>query len=271
MKILITGANGQLGSQIVEQLRHRIPAGQIVAGVRQVEQAQHLSEQGIEVRYVDYDMPESLTAAVHGISRLLLISSPHQDDSVRLTQHKQVIAAAKAGGVKHLLYTGLAFSGWTAGKDTPENVHALTEEAIVASGLEYTFLRNGLYMDFVGVLGLKEAMSSGELVTAPGAWAFNSVTRGDLALAAAVVLGREASGNQIYELASSQSWGFTDLAAVLTEVAGSRVVHREDAGVQHWIYAFLSRLDTSSTSGDLEQLIGRPLTSLKDSILPFLA
>lgn len=241
MKILITGANGQLGSQIIEQLRRRIPAGQIVAGVRQVEQAAHLREQGIEVRYADYDVPESLAAAVSGISRLLLISSPHQDDSVRLTQHQQVIAAAKAGGVKHLLYTGLAFSGWTAGQDAPENVHALTEQAIVASGLEYTFLRNGLYMDFVGVLGLKEAMSSGELVTAPGAWVFNSVTRGDLAL-----------------------------ASVLAEVAGRRVVHLEDAGVQHWIYAFLSRLDTSSASRDLEQLIGRPVTPLKDSILPFL-
>lgn len=139
MKILITGAAGQLGSQIIEQLRHRIPVGQIVAGVRRVELAGPLKEQGIEVRYMDYDDPESLETAVHGISRLLLISSPHQDDSVRLTQHKQVIAAAKAGGVKHLLYTGLAFSGWTAGKDTPDNVHALTEQAIVASGLEYTF------------------------------------------------------------------------------------------------------------------------------------
>ncbi|WP_238655794.1 NAD(P)H-binding protein [Paenibacillus piscarius] len=270
MRILITGANGQLGSQIIELLRHRIPAGQIVAGVRQMEQAAHLREQGIEIRYVDYDMPESLSAAVQGISRLLLISSPHQDDSVRLTQHKQVIAAAKAGGVKHLLYTGLAFSGWTAGKDTPDNVHALTEQAIAASGLEYTFLRNGLYMDFVGVLGLKEAMSSGELVTAPGPWAFNAVTRSDLALAAAAVLGTEASGNKIYELTASQTWDFADLAAVLTEVAGSKVVHREDAGVQHWIYAFLSRLDTSSTSRDLEQLMGRPVTTLKDSILPFL-
>lgn len=270
MKILITGAAGQLGSQIIEQLRHRIPAGQIVAGVRQVEQAAHLREQGIEVRYVDYDVPESLAEAVRGISRLLLISSPHQDDSVRLTQHKQVIAAVKAGGVKRLLYTGLAFSGWTAGQDTQGNVHALTEQAIIESGLEYTFLRNGLYMDFVGVLGLKEAMSSGELVTVPGAWAFNSVTRADLALAAAVVLGSEASGNQVYELAAPQTWNFADLAAVLTEAGGRTVVHREDAGVQHWIYAFLSRLNTSSTSRDLEQLMGRPVTPLKDSILPFL-
>lgn len=270
MKILITGATGQLGSQIIEQLRQRIHAGQIVAGVRKVEQAARLREQGIEVRYADYDVPESLEAAVQGITRLLLISSPHQDDSVRLTQHKQVIAAAKNGGVKHLLYTGLAFAGWTAGKDTPDNVHALTEQAIVESGLEYTFLRNGLYMDFVGVLGLKEAISSGELVTAPGAWTFNAVMRSDLALATAAVLSTEASGNQVYELAAPRTWNFADLTAVLTEVAGREVVHREDAGVQHWIYAFLSRMDTFSTSRDLEQLMGRPVTPLKDSILPFL-
>lgn len=270
MKIMITGAAGQLGNLIIENLRSRIPAEQIVAGVRKLEQAAHLREQGIEVRYADYDVPESLDEAFCGISRLLLISSSHTDDSVRLTQHKQVIDAAKRSGVGHILYTGFAFPRQSIDQNKPANVHTLTEQAIIESGLEYTFLRNALYIDFVGVLGLKEALTCGELVTAPGDWKFNSVNRGDLALATAAVLAEGKSGHQIYELTTPQTWDFADLAEVLTEVAGKPIVHRQDAAVQHWIYAFISKLDTSSTSGDLERLMGRPVTPLRESVMPFL-
>ncbi|QUL57802.1 NmrA family NAD(P)-binding protein [Paenibacillus tritici] len=271
MTIMITGATGQLGILIMEYLLERIPAGQMIAGVRKLEQAAPLQEQGIGVRVADYDVPESLNEAFDGITRLLLISSSHTDDNVRLAQHKRVIDAAVQSGVGHILYTGFAFSQRRSDPGKPDNVHTLTEQAIMESGLEYTFLRNALYIDFVGVLGLKEALSSGELITAPGEWRFNSVGRRDLALAAtAAVLGEDGAGNHIYELTAPQTWDFDDLAEVLTEVAGKPVVHRQDDGIQHWIYAFMSKLDTSSTSGDLERLMGRPVTPLKDSILPFL-
>jgi NAD(P)H dehydrogenase (quinone) len=271
MKMMITGATGQLGSLIIEELRERVPAEQIVAGVRRVEQAAHLRELGVENRYADYDVPESLAEAFHGVTRLLLISSSHTDDSIRLAQHKRVIEAAKRSGVGHILYTSFAFPRRSSGQNTTDNVHALTEQAIVESGLEYTFLRNALYIDFVAVLGLKEALASGELITAPGEWQFNSVTRADLALAAAAVLAEGKSGNRIYELTTPETWNLADLAEVLAEVAGKPVVHRQDDGIQHWIYAWLSKLDTSSTSGDLEQLMGRPVTSLKESVMPFLS
>lgn len=172
--------------------------------------------------------------------------------------------------MEHILYTGFAFPRPSPDQSKPANVHTLTEQAIIESGLEYTFLRNALYIDFVGVLGLKDALASGDFVTAPGEWKFNSVTRGDLALAAANLLAEGKSGNQIFELTTPQTWDFADLAEVLTEVAGKPVVHRQDAGVHHWIYDFVGKLDTSSTSGDLERLMGRPVTPLKDGILPFL-
>ncbi|WP_405112664.1 SDR family oxidoreductase [Paenibacillus sp. FSL K6-1217] len=270
MTIMITGATGQLGSLIIEQLRQRLPAGQIVAGIRRMEQAADFREKGIEVRYADYDQPESLEEACRGITRLLLISSSHADDNVRLAQHKRVIDAAKRGGVEHLLYTGFAFPQQSTDQSKPKNVHILTEQAILESGLGYTFLRNGLYMDFLGVMGLKEAVSSGVLATAPGEWRFNSVTRADLAEATAALLGRGDSGNHVVELSASQTWDLADLAGLLTEIAGKPVVHVQDASIQHWIYAWLRTLDTASTSRDLERLMGRPATPLRESILPFI-
>lgn len=167
MKTMITGATGQLGRLIIDNLLQKMPQEQIVAGARHPDKAIELQRQGIEIRYADYDVPEGLEAAFHDISQLLLISSSHTDDGIRLAQHKRVIEAAVKAGVSHILYTGFAFPQQRI-NIASGNVHTLTERVILDSGLEYTFLRNALYIDFVNVLGLKEASRRGELITHPG-------------------------------------------------------------------------------------------------------
>lgn len=268
MSIMVTGATGQLGSLIMENLLQFVPSSQIIACVRDLEKAKELLEKGVEIRFGDYDQPDSLVEAFSGVTNLLFISSSHPDDNVRLNQHSEVVNAAIKAGVKHLLYTGFAFP---PKEQIPANhVHLLTEQMILKSGIDYTFLRNALYMDFVDVLGLKEAIQSGELITYPGNWLFNSVTRKDLALATAVVLTTTGHHNQIYELAAPRSWDFSELAEILSELSGTRIVHRQDSNIQHWIYSFLAKLDTASTSNDMERLMGRPVTTLKESVVTFL-
>ncbi|ASA21408.1 SDR family oxidoreductase [Paenibacillus donghaensis] len=268
MTLLITGAAGQLGSLIIQTLDGKVPAGQVIAGVRNLDQATLALDKGMQVRLTDYDRPDTLASAFEGVEQVLLISSSHTDDELRLQQHNRVIAAAKTAGVKHLLYTSFAFP--PKGPIPTNHVHMLTEQAILASGLEYTMLRNALYIDFVGVLGMDEAIRSGELRTPPGAWRFNSVTRKDLAGGIAAVLSSAGHRNQIYELTAPAAWTFTDLATSLSELAGKPVVHREDPNIQHWIYPFMSKLDTSSTSDRLVQLLEGPVTGLTESIRPLL-
>lgn len=149
------------------------------------------------------------------------------------------------------------------------HIHLLTEQLILESGIAYTFLRNALYIDFVGVLGLKEAMESGELPTYPGNWQFNSVTREDLALATAKVLTTSGHENQVHELAAPNVWDFNDLVDVLSELSGKRITYRQDSSIQHWIYSFLAKTDTASTSKDLERLMERKVTTLRESIKLF--
>ncbi|WP_151733996.1 NAD(P)H-binding protein [Paenibacillus tengchongensis] len=286
MTIMITGAAGRLASLILPLLEELIPserdatgdqtppephvanvqtsAGHIVAGVRNPEQAARLLERGTEVRVADYDRPESLAGAFRGVSKLLLISSSHTDDAVRLEQHSRVIAAAQQAGVAHMLYTGFAFP-----RPGSKDVHTMTEQLIAESEMKYTFLRSGLYTDFVQVLGLPQAIAGGELVTAPGEWLFNSVIREDLAQAIAGVLAEEGHEGRIYELAAASTWSFADLADALSPYAGREVRHREDPGVQHWIYAFLATINTRTASSDLEMLLRRKATPLEESIKPF--
>ncbi|WP_379127194.1 NmrA family NAD(P)-binding protein [Paenibacillus sp. sgz500958] len=269
MSILITGASGKLGKLVIHELKLLAPSQRIVALVRKPgEAADALAAQGIEVRYGDYDLPETLESACAGVTKLLLISSSHSDNDTRIAQHERVISTAIEAGVQHLLYTSFAFPA--KGPIPPGHVHLLTEEAIRNSGIPYTILRNSLYTDFVGALNLPKAVESGELVTYPGDWAFNSVIREDLAAATAAVLVSEGHIDKIYELTAPQTWDFEELCSVLSELTGQSIRHRQDEEAKSWLYGFLGSINTSAVSSDLEMLMKRQVTPLKASIRHFL-
>ncbi|MCP3745470.1 NAD(P)H-binding protein [Paenibacillus sp. A3M_27_13] len=270
MSIVITGANGQLGSLIIQQLLQKVSPHEITACVRHLETGKHYEAQGITVRLGDYDQPDSLEQAFAGASQLLLISSSHPDDTIRIRQHTHIIEVAKKCKVEHILYTSFAFS--EASSIPLSNLHLATEHAICTTGIPYTFLRNALYTDFVKTLDLNAAIAKGALDIYPGEWKFNTVTRWDLARGIAAVLsGPDRHKNKKYEFVSSSPWTFSDLTAALTELTGRSISLRHDPQIKNWIFGFLGKIDTRSTSDELEQLISGPLTSLKESIRPFIS
>ncbi|MEC0308877.1 NmrA family NAD(P)-binding protein [Paenibacillus lautus] len=268
MSIVITGASGRLGRFIIKELLHHVQPDQIVACVRQMESAASLEEQGIAVRFCNYDEPASLKEAFAGASRLLFISSPHPDDTVRLRQHAHVIEAAKKANVGHILYTGFAFPEHSDISMT--HLHLATEHAIRTTGIPYTFLRSGLYMDFIEALDLHAAISTGNLRVHPGSWQFNAVTRSDLAAAIAGVLSVEGHSNKTYELVAPAVWSFDNVVSTLSELTGKPISLCPTNEAQHWIFSFLRKIDTASTSGDLEHLLGRPVTPLIESLRSYI-
>ncbi|WP_337099216.1 NmrA family NAD(P)-binding protein [Paenibacillus sp. YIM B09110] len=269
MKIAITGANGQLGIIIMEQLLTRLPAEQMIACVREPGTMKRYGQLGVTVKRCDYDQPDTLPQAFEGATHVLLISSSHRDDLVRIRQHSHVIEAAKRADISHLMYTSFAYP--EASSASIAHMHRATEQTILAAGMTYTFFRNAFYVDFVNVLDLNTAITSRELVIAPGNWHFNAVSRFDLGRAIASVLSEpELHSNRIYELTVPTAWQFNDLANALSELTGTSITVREDAAAQHWIYGLLRKLDTSSTSDAMERLIGSPVTSLLETIRPFI-
>ncbi len=141
-----------------------------------------------------------------------------------------------------------------------------TEHAIKATGITYTIFRNPLYADFLAALGLNKAIAGGELITCPGTWRITSVTRADLALAIANVLSTQGHENKTYELTAAKAWGFAEVAEILAEISGKPIAHRADDLADNWLYRFLAQIDTVTTTPILEQLMGRPPASLKDTI-----
>ncbi|MED4782011.1 NAD(P)H-binding protein [Brevibacillus choshinensis] len=270
MLIAITGANGKLGRLIIHQLLKKVPASQVVACVRNPQSMQEYKEIGVDVRYCDYDQPDSLDQALVGASHLLLISSSHQDEQTRFQQHSHVIEAAKKSNVGHFMYTSFAFLEKSSISLT--HLHLATERAILSTGIPHTFFRNALYTDFVAAIDLQTAITKGILRVSPGDWMFNSVSRLDLALGIAAVLSEpDRHQHKSYELTSSHLWTFPQLTTALSELTSKPISLQEDPAMQHWIFGFLGKIQTSTISNDLEQLIGHPTTSLKESIRPFIS
>ena len=134
MKILVTGATGQLGSLVVEALLKNDSAKDLAVSVRNPEKAEALRAQGVDVRQGDFDQPETLEKAFAGVDRLLLISTDG-DNETRIRQHQTAVDAAKKAGVGFIAYTSVV----NADQNTLSlaEVHRATEKAIRESGISY--------------------------------------------------------------------------------------------------------------------------------------
>ena len=158
MTIAVTGANGQLGSTIVRLLKEK--GAPVVALARTPEKAAGL---GVPVREADYDRPETLGPALAGVDTLMLVSGSVLGQ--RLRQHRNLIEAAKAAGVGWIVYTSLLRADTSPISLAPE--HVGTEQALAASGIPYTLLRNGWYLENY-LASIPGALAGGALLGAAG-------------------------------------------------------------------------------------------------------
>jgi NAD(P)H dehydrogenase (quinone) len=208
MTIAITGATGELGKLVVTALKGQSAEANPIALVRSPEKADAL---GVATRAFDYEKPEILRSALAGIDTLLLISSNAIGD--REAQHRNVIDAAQAAGVGHIVYTSLLHADSSTIGLAEE--HRATERLIRAAGVEYSFLRNGWYLEnYNGAIA--GAAATGRLTGAAGSGRISAASREDYALAAAkVLLDPGAHRGKTYELAGDDAFTLEQLAAAI--------------------------------------------------------
>ncbi len=276
MKIGITGATGQLGQLVVQQLKKRVDAQQIVALVRNTDKAVTL---GVEARSFDYNLPETLTGSLAGIDTLLLISA--NEIGKRETQHKNVIEAAKKAGIQRIVYTSLLHANTTSINLAGE--HLATETAIKASGTAYTLLRNGWYTEnYAGSIG--GALAGGAFAGSAGEGKISSAARADFAEAAAVVLTGNNHEGKVYELAGDEAYTLTEFAAAISKHSGKTIPYNnlpekdyaallQSFGLPEMFAQAIASWDTSASTGDLfddsrqlSTLIGRATTPMSVTV-----
>ncbi|MFJ9569059.1 SDR family oxidoreductase [Streptomyces bacillaris] len=279
MSIVVTGATGELGRLVIDELLATVPAGEIAAVVRDKEKAAPLAARGVELRIADYNRPETLAGAFRSGDRVLLISG--SEVGKRVAQHTAIVEAAEAAGVAQLAYTGIL--GGPDADFALADEHKATERLILDSGLPYTFLRNGWYTENY-TANLAPVLAHGAVVSNAGEGRVASASRADYAAAAATVVTGEGHLGKAYELSGDTAWSFAEYAALLSEVTGKEIaynnvpaaVHQEilvGAGLPEGFAAILTDVDEAigrgrlaGTSGDLARLIGRPTTPLATTV-----
>jgi NAD(P)H dehydrogenase (quinone) len=278
--LLVTGASGHFGQRVVELLLEA-QAGVIVAATRAPDKVAHFSQQGVIVRSADFDDPVSLVEAFRGVDRLLIISTDMVSESGRrIRQHQAAVKAAEQAEVKHVLYTSIV-------NPTPDSPvllaadHRATEEALLATRMGWTALRNNIYAETL-LPTLTQAVQTGQLFSAAGEGKTAYVTREDCARAAAAALASSFDGHRALDITGPEALSQADLARITTEITGRQVryVPLELEGlIQSMVAAGLPRpvaesyasFDSgvaqgifSGISNAFEELTGRKPTSIAE-------
>ena len=272
MTIAITAASGQLGRLVVQALKTRAPHHDVVALVRSPEKAGDL---GVAVREADYDRPETLDRAFAGVDTLLLVSGPVP--GVRLAQHRNAIDAAKRAAVKRIVYTS-AIHADVSPLDIAVD-HRATEDALRASGLPFTIVRNSWYTENYAS-AITGALASGAVLGSADGARISSATRADYAEGIAAVLTSAGHEGKTYEFAGDEAWTMSDLAAEISRQSGRPIVYRDlppaeyasilaSFGIPEGVAKAIAGWDVAAAQGalfddshTLSRLIGRPTTPL---------
>tara|TARA_R110001606_G_scaffold232416_1_gene379948 strand:+ start:9757 stop:10602 length:846 start_codon:yes stop_codon:yes gene_type:complete len=276
--ILVTGASGQLGRLVIDNLLNTTPANQIVAAVRNPEKVADLAEKGVQVRQADYSDLDSLVAAMQGVEKVLLVSS--SEVGQRTAQHSNVINAAKQASVALIAYTSILNADKSPLILAKE--HVATENLLAESGVPYVLLRNGWYSENY-TMGVAGALEHGVVGCAEDG-KLSTAARADYAAAAAAVMVKDGQAGKVYELAGDNAFTLSEYAAAISKVSGKTIAYQNvpeteftkiliGVGLPEGFAAVLADSEAGASKGglfsdskDLSTLIGRPTTSIEDSI-----
>lgn len=272
MTIAVTGASGNLGRLVIEKLKAKLPATEIVALVRSPGKAADL---GVTSREADYARPETIGPALAGVDTLLLISG--SEVGQRVAQHRNVIEAAKKAGVKRIVYTSILHADTSIIGLAAE--HRATEADLRASGIPFTILRNSWYTEnYTASIG--RAVAGGAVIGSAGNGKISSAPRIDYAEAAVAVLTGTGHEGRTYELAGDDAYTLADLAAEISRQTGRTIPYKNmpeadyaaaltGFGLPETLARAIAGYDVAVSKGalfddgrQLSKLIGRPTSPL---------
>ncbi|MEN9717357.1 MAG: hypothetical protein RIQ99_235 [Pseudomonadota bacterium] len=217
-RIVITGASGHYGRLATHGLIARGRTADLILMSRAPDKLADMAALGCEVRYGDYDLPDTMVAAMAGAQRLLLISGTRV--GARVAQHQAAVDAAVKAGVKHVAYTSFIGIDDPANPAEVRHDHIETERLIRASGLTFTFLRDAHYADAMIVMAGPGVMASRQWISNAGLGREAMVWRDDCAACAVAVLDGDGHENQTYNITGPELQDFAEVTALMAEITG---------------------------------------------------
>jgi NAD(P)H dehydrogenase (quinone) len=257
--LIVSGASGQLGGLVVENLLARgVEPERLILVSRTPDALEQYAAIGADTRFGDFTQPESLAAAYEGGDRLLLISIDTGVGAERAGLHKNAIDAAVEAGVRHVVYTSFVDLD---NNDSPLAAdHRRTEQFIRDSGLAWTMLRNSLYMN--GIVGRAARMVAEGDVTRSDVGGVAYVTREDCAAAAAAVLATDGHEGRAYDITGPEVVFPQDIARVTSEITGVTITVGEPSEARTSPPPGAASFAVVSSA--VRDLTGRPAQSIFD-------
>lgn len=282
-KILVTGATGHFGNATINfLLKKGVAAEAVSALVRDEVKAAELKSKGVALKIADYDDYEALLTAFSDIETLLFVSG--SDLASRVSQHENVVKAAKEVGIKHVIYTSFQRKNET--KTSPIAVlgeaHIKTEKWLKESGLTYTILRNNLYTEYIPVFIGEKVLEAGQIYLPGGDGKCAYVLRDDMAEATANILSSTGHEGKIYNFTGNTAYSYQDIANILSEVTGKNIRYVSpsveeftksltEAGVPEEYIGMFAGFSAAKAQGEfavadatMERLLGRKPTSVSE-------
>ncbi len=267
--VLVTGATGNIGSGLVPALR---AAGvNVRALVHDESKAHPLTDAGVEVVFGDLDKPETLEAAVAGVSKIYLLT---WNGPTALQQANNVIRAAKAVDSPLIVRQ----SGFGPEKSRIIKHHLEVEDNLKSSGLPYTILSPTFFMQNT-MMAAQTVASDGAVYMPMKNGKLGMVDVRDIVDVAVKLLTEEGHQGKTYTLTGPESISFHHVAAVLSRVVGKEVKYVDvpleagrqamiGMGVPEWIAEGFGELFDGFSENwadlvynDVEHLTGHPARS----------
>jgi NAD(P)H dehydrogenase (quinone) len=220
-RIVVTGASGNYGRAFTDALIAKGRAQDLILITRTPAKLTDRVAQGCEVRYGDFDKPETLAAAVTGADKMLLISGTRV--GARVVQHKAAIDAAAKAGVKRIAYTSFIGIDDPANPAEVRHDHIETERLIRASGMAWTMLRDAHYADAMILMAGPGVMQSGQWISNAGSGLEAMVWRDDCVAAAVAVMTSDGHEGQTYNITGPELQTFEEVTVILSEVTGKSI------------------------------------------------
>ncbi len=281
---LVTGASGELfGRPVLDRLRCLVPEADIVAGTRDPAAATALAESGIMPRRFDFDEPDSMAAALAGVTAVLINGTNYGTATERRgAQHAAAIRAAVAAGVPRVVYVS---------RPDPERYEppmmadfAASEALLRNLSADATILRTTYGLAQTVGRDVTTAIATGRL-TAPAGDARTAPAHiDDLAEAAARVLATDGHRGRCYTLTAQDSIDWNDLAQLASAIAGKRIDYQpvedeqflsvvagqgvpgELAETLLGVYRAFRSGWTGTPTGDLAEILGRTPRAALDAV-----
>ncbi|WP_434579182.1 NmrA family NAD(P)-binding protein [Thermoanaerobacterium thermosaccharolyticum] len=221
-KTVITGVDGNFGSFVANSIMKKMSKDDLIFTSPNKNVLKSYSERGVVTRYANFNDPEHLVEAFAGGETLLLISLPFVGEK-RRKLHKNAVDAAKAAGIKKIIYTSIVGAGDPENEALVKVDHEYTENYIKEiGGMEYIFLRNSQYTEAM-ISAFEQAANSGVLANNMGNGKMAYISRDDCAEAAACVAAGAGEPNTIYYITGPELLSISEFVKIGSEVTGRKV------------------------------------------------